>query len=286
MMKVVNGKNGDYLAGITADQISHLLARKHEQDIFVPECKNGETYGARDLLMLDAWVLRRTYSPLTTIGYEIKVSRADFEQDQKWTRYLPLCHEFYFVCPAGLIRAVDLPSQVGLIWVSQTGNLHIKRRAEYCTPDTEKLRGLLIYVLMSRSIIARDMYEANRGLPPPEEDRVEDMHKYLAEVEEKKMLAHMVRGHIRREHERLNELERGILQREESVKRFARSLGKLGITWNTQDGSWSHSYEVDNKIQVLKKTITWEMLSNMEHAAEMLAKVAKQIREVEADEKV
>jgi hypothetical protein len=103
---------------------NHRLFKK--KDVFITECKNGETWGARDLYKLDAWVLKRTYSPLTTIGYEIKVSRSDFENDQKWTNYIDLCHEFFFVCPGGLIRATDLPSSVGLIWVSSTGNLHIK----------------------------------------------------------------------------------------------------------------------------------------------------------------
>lgn len=254
-MRIVKGKNGEYLAGITADQIGHLLAEKHEKDVFIPECKNGETWGARDLLMLDAWVLLRTYSPLTTIGYEIKVSRPDFERDQKWTRYLPLCHEFYFVCPAGLIRATDLPAQVGLIWVSAAGVLHTKRRAERCSPDMDQLSRLLIYVLMARSVIVGDMYEANRGLPSPEENRVEHMRKYIAEVEEKKELAYIVHGHIRREHERLVELERGIIQREISVETFAKSLSKLGITWNIQDSSWNHAFEVDNQIRALKKKI-------------------------------
>ena len=66
------------LNGIKADQVLTLLRNKHSKDVFVSECKNGETWGARDLLKMDAWVLLRSYSPLTTVGYEIKISRRDF----------------------------------------------------------------------------------------------------------------------------------------------------------------------------------------------------------------
>lgn len=50
-----------HLNGITSNQILSLLEAKHSKDVFVPECKNGETWGARDLLKIDAWVLRRSY---------------------------------------------------------------------------------------------------------------------------------------------------------------------------------------------------------------------------------
>jgi len=69
---------------VTSGDILKLLASKHAGDVLVDECKNGQSWG-RNLLKMDAWVLRRTWSPLTTIGYEIKVSRQDFEADQKWT---------------------------------------------------------------------------------------------------------------------------------------------------------------------------------------------------------
>ena len=87
---------------ITANKIQSLLAVKHSKDIFVPECKDGPTHTA-DHLRMDAWVMKRSWVRPLSIGYEIKISRQDFLNDQKWHSYLNYCNEFYFVCPAGLI---------------------------------------------------------------------------------------------------------------------------------------------------------------------------------------
>ena len=169
--KVVVEKGVMRLNGIDSGLIMSLLEKRHDRDVFVGECKNGETWGARDLLKLDAWVLKRSYSPLTTIGYEVKCSRSDFEQDQKWTKYLGLCHLFYFVCPAGLIRGTDLPESIGLIWAS-INKLHVKRKAERAVPDQEKLNRLLTYIVMARSVIVNNMNETGAGHTPREDHLV------------------------------------------------------------------------------------------------------------------
>lgn len=38
---------------------------------------------------------------------EVKVSRSDLVTDQKWTEYLPYCHEFYFLTPSELVSEVS-----------------------------------------------------------------------------------------------------------------------------------------------------------------------------------
>ena len=52
-----------------------LLRQRHAADVFVAECKMGRSSGASPTRRLDAWVLKRSWSPLTIIGYELKASR-------------------------------------------------------------------------------------------------------------------------------------------------------------------------------------------------------------------
>ena len=144
---------------ITAKHILGLLRQKHVRDVFVAECKDGSSWMAQHL-RLDAWAMRRSWAPLTTFGYEIKVSRSDWTSDKRWSEYLPLCHRFSLVCPVGLIGAHELPADVGLVWA--VGNrLHTKRAAAYRQPDSAKLCSLMAYVLMSRARIVRHMHDAN-----------------------------------------------------------------------------------------------------------------------------
>jgi hypothetical protein len=262
------------ISGYNAGQITGLLANHHFKDVFICECKNGETWGARDLLRLDAWVLKRTYSPLTTIGYEIKVSRADFEQDQKWVNYLPLCHYFYFVCPAGLIRSVDLPQGIGLVWVSSSGKLHYKNKAERKTPDYEKQNGLLIYALMARSKIVADMYQTKSVEKP----RLEMLREYVQQAEERKTLAYFVKSHIKARQEKLDEKERELSYRESDIKRFTEQLTKLGITWDAENRQWRDTYRVENEIRALKNQLSEEFLRNMEVVGNALLKTGNEIK--------
>ena len=261
------------LNGIGSKHILSLLVEKHAKDVFIPECKNGETWGARDLLKLDVWVLKRSYSPLTTIGYEIKCSRQDFEKDLKWTNYLDLCHQFYFVCPAGLIRVADLPSRVGLIWVTK-GKLHTKRRAERVEPDIEKLNHLLIYVVMARSDIVANMFEVGKESP---KDRVTLIKGILKEAKTKKELASFVRGHIREIYEVIQKKDMALSGRERDVKRFEERLAKLGIVWNSKKTDWEDIQKVVSEIDLLKEHIDYSTLANLKSTAEKLGELVKAI---------
>lgn len=133
-----------------------MLAARHADAVFVPECKLGEAGSRR----LDAWVLLKTWSPMTTVGYEIKVSRADFVRDAKWTAYLPVCHQLYFVSPRHLIEPSELPQDVGLLWTAGS-RLQTAKLAPRRTPDPEALSRLMVYVLMSRTRVVANMWEAN-----------------------------------------------------------------------------------------------------------------------------
>ncbi|KKK53969.1 hypothetical protein LCGC14_3089430, partial [marine sediment metagenome] len=116
---------------MTAGEVVRLLTKKHSADLFVSECKTGATYTGTGMRM-DAWAMKRTYSPPTTIGYEIKVSRSDFIADDKWPEYLTGCHQFYFVTPSDIIKPNEVPDQAGLLCVAKTGTrLFTKKKAPW-----------------------------------------------------------------------------------------------------------------------------------------------------------
>lgn len=130
---------------MTAAQILAQLRVKHAEDVFVPECKNGPS-GAT-FYRIDAWVMQKSWSHPTTFGYEIKVSRRDFLADDKWQNYLPLCSDFYFVCPSGLIQPEEIAAPAGLIWSSNEGSrLYVKKKAQRRT--TEIPESLWRYLVM------------------------------------------------------------------------------------------------------------------------------------------
>src|SRR6266511_4356021 len=115
--------------------IQAALRYRHSKDVLVEECNMGSAHaGCR---RLDAWVLLKTWSPWTTIGYEVKVDRGDFLRDRKWVDYLPVCHELYFACPAKQIQPEELPPEVGLLWTTSGQRLVTKRKAHRRQPDTK-----------------------------------------------------------------------------------------------------------------------------------------------------
>jgi len=75
-------------------------------------------------------------------GYEFKVDRQDFLNEiktGKWKNYLPYCHTFSFVCPKGLIDKSEVPSKVGLLWIT-TVNEHYG----YTDRDYDSAHGIWI----------------------------------------------------------------------------------------------------------------------------------------------
>lgn len=136
---------------IRADIIKKALSKKHSRDFFLTEVKNGPTHIAApgELLILDALAIKRSWTQPRITGYEIKVSRQDFNKDEKWPGYLKYCHYFNFVCPRGLIQPEELPDEVGLIWYNQEkDSLYTRRKAVF--RDIEISADLLWYIIICR----------------------------------------------------------------------------------------------------------------------------------------
>ncbi len=153
----------------TATQILRQLKKMHTEktvnhkrtnfipDAFYAEVKSGPSWGqdGRRLFILDAVAIARSWSKPCIYGYEIKVSRSDFNRgkDKALREYTKYCHKFSFVCPPGVIEVDDLPGDVGLLYYSAEHDvLFEKRRAMYRKIDlrSPEVVGMLMYLAMYR----------------------------------------------------------------------------------------------------------------------------------------
>lgn len=172
---------------ITAKTIKDLISQRHPEDLVVFECKNGPTMVSHGLGIMDAWVMRSSWSHPEFICYEIKVSRSDFVNDSKWRKYLDECNSFYWVCPSGIIDPAEVPEGTGLIWVAKTGTrLYTKIKAPFRKIDPPALT--MQYVLMCRSQVCAPRY----GVAPTAEDNRRYWSEWLDQEDSDKKLGHRV----------------------------------------------------------------------------------------------
>lgn len=116
------------IASMNSTQIAVALRKKHTDDFFITECKNGPSQLVSNFLKMDAVAIKKSWANPCVTVYEIKVTRADFLRDIKWPLYLGYCNRFYFACPSGLIQLADIDDpRVGLIWVNENGNCITKK---------------------------------------------------------------------------------------------------------------------------------------------------------------
>ncbi|MCK5604722.1 MmcB family DNA repair protein [Candidatus Pacearchaeota archaeon] len=165
---------------MSSDKILNLLLQKYSEDLCVPECKTGSSWGITTgaVRLLDLWVMKKSWAKPWTIGYEIKHSRSDFLHDNKWSEYLDYCTDFYFVAPPGVIQPEELPGQVGLLVTSKNHTrLYTKRKAVH--RDIEVPESIYRYILMWRvKIIKGEVGQSKQAY----------WQNWLAERDEKKQL--------------------------------------------------------------------------------------------------
>lgn len=138
---------------VTSTDIKLALKEFHNGKpiYFITECKTCSTYfpDPQGLLKFDGLAITKSYTKPNIIGYEIKVSRNDFLQDNKWHLYLQYCNEFYFVVPKGLVKKEELPDHVGLIYFNpDTKGLRTVKKALY--RQIEEPVGVYKYIIFSR----------------------------------------------------------------------------------------------------------------------------------------
>lgn len=237
---------------ITADDIKTLIKNKHYKDFAIEECKTGPTWGNNNMRKFDVWVMKKSWSNMSCIGYEVKVSRSDFLQDNKWQEYLEYCNEFSFVCPTGLILPEELTEGVGLYYVSKTGTkLFCKRKAAF-TNKTIPVE-IFLYILMCRVTIQENAFV---NYKPPSKKKY--WEEWLKEKKFNRDFGYSVSRSIsktiedeiektQRENERLN-------NQLESVEEARVAIEKLGFTWKNITG-WRFKDNLADKIKELQSGI-------------------------------
>lgn len=231
-MKLDGGKK------LTAKDILSLLAKKHAEDVFVPECKDGPSWGGSHF-RLDAWTMNRSWTQAKVIGYEIKVSRQDFQKDDKWPAYLPCCNQLIFVCPAGLIRPEELSPQLGLLWVSSTGNsLVTKKKAHH--RDIEIPESVWRYIVMCRAkIVTRTDMEPRNN--------TEYWREWLLEKKESRRVGYMASKAVAEHCQKLEQENARLKTQHERYEDVRKVLKDLGV-----DGEYAHPSTVKHRIEELR----------------------------------
>lgn len=213
---------------LSAQCLLDLLATRHSEDVFIPECKDGPSQGTSHL-RLDARAMARSWSRPRVSGYEIKVSRSDFVKDEKWQFYLQYCNVFYFVCPYGLIQPNELPPEVGLLWGSSTGSrLFEKKKAAY--REVVVPENMYRYILMGRVRVSKSRYESVQS-------RKEYWQRWLREREEDRELGYLVGKKIRELiRKRITEVNIKMDELKAQMRQYDNLIEFLKSTGHTSDG--------------------------------------------------
>jgi hypothetical protein len=258
---------------MTSSFIINTLAKKHSKDLFVVECKDGSSWNRNTHRRLDAWVLKRTWSPMTSIGYEIKVSRQDFERDDKWCEYLPLCHKFYFVSPTKLILPVELPKGVGLIWVNDNGKPRTMVHAARNNVDEHKLLNLVWYIIMWRTVIASEYDATGMAISREELYRLN-----VKEAQQRNDLARFIRGHIRQTFDAMSVRVTKAEKIEIEAKELVAYLAKNGVNWAPGESRlWQAKEDIAEVLGIVDKN---KVVNAFCTAERLLSRAREQISQV------
>lgn len=227
---------------VTSTDIKLALRDMHlsRSSYFITECKTCSTYfpDPQGLLKFDGLAITKSYTKPCIIGYEIKVSRNDFKQDNKWHLYLQYCNEFFFVVPTGLIKKEELPDNVGLIYYNpDTKALRTVKKALY--RQIEEPVGVYKYIIFSK-------LEEDRL--PFYEDKAEYARAYLEDQKDKKYIGHTLGSKMAKDleeaYKRLEAVrhKEADIERWEKVEKLLRKHDLLGWRWY-RDDSWLDDLE-------------------------------------------
>lgn len=243
------------MAKVTSTEIKIALEHMHGgyKDYFITECKTCSTYfpDPQGLLIFDGLAITKSYTKPNIIGYEIKVSRGDFLQDNKWHLYLQYCNEFYFVVPKGLISKEEIPENVGLIYYNPDNKTLKKVRKAKNRRDIEDPVGVYKYIIYSR-------LEQDRI--PFYESKAEYAKDYLEDKKEKKYIGSTLGTKMAKDleeaYKRLDNLSHteDELENWYKVKKLLKKYDLLGWGWHRKEDQWLNDLE-----QALKSSYPKEL---------------------------
>lgn len=207
---------------VTAATIERLLEKKFDDHICFTELK-GPTGNGR----IDFGAIKPSWSHPDVHAMEVKVSRRDFVQDDKWPPYLDACQMFWFVTAAGIVEKSEIPEQAGWMEASKNGlKLFIRKKAPRRKMSVEHQAKLFRQLLHAR-------HYRTRGTHDPKQAQQQAIQRFLEASDEKAQIGRAVNEKIHRvvqatrsENERLTELMLG-------YDKMAAAMEKLGIRLET-----------------------------------------------------
>lgn len=251
---------------VTAQDIKYALSLKHREDFFLTEVKNGSTWMSKELAIMDGLAIKKSWTKPCLTGYEIKVSRSDFMNDEKWPVYKELSHRFYFACPKGLIEPGELPDDVGLIWYNpENKNLYTRKKAKF--RDIEMSADMFYYIILSR---------LENQLHPFFSSKREMLEQYVIDKVSKRELGRRVATKMAKE---LNDLEKENLEMKRKLERleenqnnynrFLEVMRKNGL--NTY--RWNASEELEKALSTTVPPKFIEMVQTIQNASKRLTEI-------------
>lgn len=251
---------------ITARQVISLLEIKHGKDVCFAEVKNGPTWFSNHR-RLDFWAMRRSWSKPLITGYEVKVIRTDFLNDDKWPEYLPFCNQFYFVCPPGMIAPEELGGGCGLIYTSKNaGRLFTKRKAPHREIDPAVMDSLFRYLLMSRTDPSpRDWMD--------EGSNVAFWRAWLRKKKENRELGYRVATVIREHVQEVESENRKLKSANEAFDQVKARLEEMGL--NPEQAV--HQWGLANKVEELLTGVPDDLLRTLRQAHERTGEAVEKL---------
>lgn len=230
---------------VNSDLIKRSLAKRHEKDFFVTECKSGPTTTAArgELRIFDAIAVKKSWTqPCVTI-YEIKISRSDFLSDIKWPAYKKYCNRLYFVCPKGLITPDEISDGVGLIYYNPENQaLHTTKKALY--QDNPLPTNVFYYILINKLESDRHPFFSKKR---------EYIERVLADKEARLSLDFRFKSYMVNKLATLEEESERLIKEVESYKIFYKELQQVKecLRQNGINLGWN-SHNLDNEIKRLR----------------------------------
>lgn len=243
-----------------------LLRVRHRDDIFATEVPEGSKHrdGGSGRGYLDAWAAKKSWSQNMTFGYEIKVTRRDFMQDEKWHNYRGCCDQFYFVCPWGLIDPQETGEGVGVLWATKTGTqLRMKRKAE--TKEADPVRLFNVY----KSLLMR----AHGGMSEASIPNVEYWREWLSTKEDSREIGHRVSRALQKKYsDEVTRVEREnmrLKKQNEQLDEVKEILADLGVS--------AGGYDPRNEIKRAMALIPRHMILDLRQTADNLEKFTEKM---------
>lgn len=123
-------------SNINSRDIIKAIAKRHKEDMFFTEVKDGPTQVVSHHSRIDAMGIKISWTNFAIVGYEVKVSRSDFLRDEKWRAYLPMCNQLYFAVAPNVCDVKEIPEECGMVLYSpNTGCIRTIKKAPFRNID-------------------------------------------------------------------------------------------------------------------------------------------------------